>query len=686
MWGHLTDDVFRGRTIVRADVAATGPKSPVIPGLSRLPGPGEYDASPALVRLIRSIPADELAQRYPGRLVETIGDAGLPSPDSLIAVVGRTVPQVRAIDGAAEVWRLNTTPPSDCGGCPAGVGFNKNAIDLILAVVALGMLFPVVIFIGSATRLAAARREQRFAAMRLVGATPRQISVLSAIESSVAAVAGALAGFGLFFVLRPLVARIPFTGDRFFTSDLSLSWLDVLVVGVGIPVVAALAARLALRRVVISPLGVFRRSTPKPPRPWRLWPLFAGILELAYFLEGARPRTGPGQTVAYLVGFLLVMTGLVTGGPWLTMVSARWLSRRTKRPAALIAGRRLADDPRGGFRAISGLVLALFIGTVAVAVLTPFIANRGATKGNSVDASTIVQVYGDQFLNPNSPVPSRLLPAGLVTDLQRTAGVSGTAVIHATSTTPAPAPPPPSLNRPPVPVASPMGVVLCSQLARNPAWGRCAPGAVTGAIPLEAIFGSPPHSVWPASPISAARLTQLPPIALSVATDGAPATIERARTVMERLTPGVEGPTTIDEGNDHAARLAQQYQQLAEVVILASLPVAGCSLAVSVGGGLSERRRPFSLLRLSGVPLTALRKVVLWESVVPLLAAAAVAVAAGFGAAELFLRSQLGYALQAPGPEYYVVVGGGLLAALAILASTMPLLRRLTGPEMARNG
>ena len=378
----------------------------MIPGLSRLPAAGEYDASPALARLIRSTPADELADRYPGRLVGTIGTIGLPSPDSLIAVVGRTVPQVRAIPGAAEVWRLNTTPPNDCGDCPAGVGFNKNAIDLILAVVALGMLFPVVIFIGSATRLAAARREQRFAAMRLVGATPRQISVLSAIESSVAVVFGTLAGFGLFFALRPLVARIPFTGDRFFTSDLSLSWLDAAVAAVGIPVVAALAARLALRRVVISPLGVFRRSTPKPPSPWRLWPLFAGILELAYFLEGSRPRTGPGQTIAYLVGFLLVMTGLVTGGPWLTMVSARWLSRRTKRPAALIAGRRLADDPRSGFRAISGLVLALFIGTVAVAVLTPFIAHRGAAKGDPVDASTIVVVYGDQFLNPNSPVPS----------------------------------------------------------------------------------------------------------------------------------------------------------------------------------------------------------------------------------------------------------------------------------------
>jgi len=38
-------------------------------------------------------------------------------------------------------------------------------------------------------------------------------------------------------------------------------------------------------------------------------------------------------------------------------------------------------------------------------------------------------------------------------------------------------------------------------------------------------------------------------------------------------------------------------QQLANVVILTSLPIAGCTLAVSVAAGLSDRKRPFSLLR-----------------------------------------------------------------------------------------
>ncbi len=65
LWGLVTTDEFNGQTIDRADVAATGPASPVPPGISRDPRPGEYYASPALSALLRSTPAGELADRYP---------------------------------------------------------------------------------------------------------------------------------------------------------------------------------------------------------------------------------------------------------------------------------------------------------------------------------------------------------------------------------------------------------------------------------------------------------------------------------------------------------------------------------------------------------------------------------------------------------------------------------------------
>ncbi len=219
LWGLITTDLFDGQAIFRADVAATGPTSPAPPGIPRDPGPGQYYVSPALAALLRSAPADELADRYPAHRAGLIGEAGLPSPDSLVIVVGRSVAQMSHLPGAAKWTSFNTIPPSGCGThatCEIKGGLTPKGIDLVLSVVALALLLPVLIFIGTATRLSAARREQRFAAMRLVGATPRQVSVIATVESVVAAAAGAAIGFGLFFLLRIPLATIPFTGQSFY--------------------------------------------------------------------------------------------------------------------------------------------------------------------------------------------------------------------------------------------------------------------------------------------------------------------------------------------------------------------------------------------------------------------------------------------------------------------------------------
>jgi hypothetical protein len=299
LWALITTDEFNGQTIYRADVAATGPASPVPPGIPRDPGPGQYYISPALSALLRSAPADELADRYPGHQAGLIGQAGLPSPDSLVIVVGRSAAQMSHLPGAAKVTTLNTTPPSGCGNhatCVIRGGLGPSGVDLVLSVVALALLLPVLIFIGTATRLSAARREQRFAAMRLGGATPRQVSLIAAAESAAAAAAGVAIGFGLFFLLRIPLAAIPFTGQPFFPAELSLSLPDTLAVALGVPAASAVAARLALRRVNISPLGVARRVTPAPPRARRVLPLLAGLADLGFFAVHGKPTSNTGQS------------------------------------------------------------------------------------------------------------------------------------------------------------------------------------------------------------------------------------------------------------------------------------------------------------------------------------------------------------------------------------------------------
>ena len=73
-----------------------------------------------------------------------------------------------------------------------------------------------------------------------------------------------------------------------------------------------------------------------------------------------------------------------------------------------------------------------------------------------------------------------------------------------------------------------------------------------------------------------------------------------------------------------------ELQQMTNVVILVSLVIAGCSLAVSVTAGVNDRKRPFSLLRLTGVSIGVLRKVVALEAAVPLLVIAVISIGMGF--------------------------------------------------------
>jgi hypothetical protein len=706
LWWHPSGDVFDGQQINRFDVAATGVSSPVPPGIPRDPGPGQYYASPALAVLLRSIPADQLADRYPGRLAGTIGDAALSSPNSLVLIVGRTPAQLAGTPNSVQVTSIAAAVPA--GGDllnPGGLNYvppnapgGKNAIHVILSVVALAILAPVLIFIATATRLSAARREQRFAAMRLAGATRRQVSLIAATESAVAGIGGVAVGFGVFFLLRIPVARIPLIGQPFFPAELSLSLPDILIVAIGVPVFAAVAARLALRRVQISPLGVVRRATPKPPRAWRAVPLLAGLAELGFWTVHGHPASLSGQIQAFESSFALIFVGLFIAGPWLTMTAARGMARWTSRPSTLMAARRLADDPSAAFRSVSGLVLALFITTVAVVAITTQDAKNLTRWGTAAEANVLTDQLAAQQQSGSASQgsPGRAVSiAPLVARLQGIHGVHGVLVVRADPRLTVPGS---LLGTVPfaLPGPVPAGVVSCAQLAAVAALGRCPAGAAAAAFPEGGfgiggpLFGRNPTGItWPAANVSAARLATLGVDGINVGTDGSTSAVEQARTLLllenAHAYPGAGPPFTIgDIIAQHNAK-DNDYQQLANVVILVSLPIAGCTLAAGIAGGLADRKRPFSLLRLTGARLATLRRVVALEGAVPLLSAAAVAIGVGFGGAAMFASVAQQYPMVAPGAAYYLLTASGIVVSLGIIATTFPLLARITGPEVARN-
>ncbi len=393
LWNY-SDDTFEGRRIERLDVAALAPDSsdpldsPVIPGLTRLPAAGQYDVSPALAALLRTVPADELGDRFPGTRTGLVGDAALSGPDELVVVVGHSPTQLAAYPGTGYVTAVATAHSDISTSQVYTYGFDLGTI---------AVMFPLLILISTATRLAAARREQRYAAMRLVGATPGQINLIASVDAGLGALLGTLLGIGVFEAIRTGVNDLAVTGARFFPDVVRPDAADFAAVLVVVPLASALAALWSLRRVRISPLGTSRRVSPPPPRAWRLLPLLLGLalfIGPLAFLKPIKPDAsgaGPSNSTitAAEVGILLIMVGLVLSGSWLTLQLARLLGRFAKGPAALLAARRLADNPKAAFRAVSGLVLAVLIGT-AVGGLVPSTV-QGQDTGATGALSNVLQ-------------------------------------------------------------------------------------------------------------------------------------------------------------------------------------------------------------------------------------------------------------------------------------------------------
>jgi hypothetical protein len=135
---------------------------------------------------------------------------------------------------------------------------------------------------------------------------------------------------------------------------------------IGVPVASAVSSLLSLRRVRVSPLGVSRRVRRSAPTAWRVVPLLAGAVVLVIGLHlTSRKSLSPSA----LAGVLVIMIGLVVTGPWLTAQAARVFSWVTTGASSLLAARRLADNPKAAFRSVSGLVLAVFLGTVVAGLL-----------------------------------------------------------------------------------------------------------------------------------------------------------------------------------------------------------------------------------------------------------------------------------------------------------------------------
>ncbi|MFF4249955.1 FtsX-like permease family protein [Streptomyces sp. NPDC001663] len=380
--------------------------TPAPPGLSTFPKQGQVYVSPALADLLHKLPAKQLADRFPEvTSYGTIGAAGLASPDELVAVVGRA-PGDSAVSGAADggatwfdIGQAARAEISGFSGSQVSLFTASDRTVALLGVVLLAM--PVVVLSSAAGRLGAARREQRLAALRLAGATPRQILAMTAVEAAAVGAAGALTGALAHVALLPALAQIPYGIGSWYTGQLWVGpgWFAGVVLAV--TALITVSAVSMLRQVATSPLGVAQQANPRRTRLIRL-AVFVAVLGYIW------TKAGGGQLKNRdLLALLLLFYGAFwLFGPWVVDRLGRVVGRFARRPATLLAARRLSDDPRGSWRTVSGLVLAGFaagffsvstLGTDTahyqdrVAVVT---ANAGAARHAAAEARTLLRRAG----------------------------------------------------------------------------------------------------------------------------------------------------------------------------------------------------------------------------------------------------------------------------------------------------
>jgi hypothetical protein len=661
LW-QRSEDMVGMQRIDRFDIAKQDSDAK-IPGISRMPEDGEYYVSPALQKMISQYPESQLAQRFGDKKIGVIGKPGLGTSNELIAIVGQDAQTLMRADQVTVVKTVNGKAESPDSGF----------MRMVLVIGSSGVLFPAVMFIAVSTRLAAARREERFAAIRLAGGTKRQIAVLAAFETGAGAVLGVFIGYLLHLMMPYLLSNITLAGMQFYPEYMRVAPYQLLLVGVGAVAAAVATSFLTLRKLNISPLGIARKAPAKRPGIWRVIPLAAGLGSAAYMTYGNQETA---NEITMLLSFLSCGIGIFLVGPLLASAIA-WLARRISvGPAGLIASSRLLAQPSAIFRSVSGIVIAIFV----VSTFNTFLNALAQDKNREplLPQSTLQLIFrpgqNEQATASNYQKIVQLL--------EQTEGVKDTATLYQ-------APAPADLPLKDVSVIISEGskeplqpdlLLPCSEAAIVKI--KNCPKDKYVALPAIALFReqTPPEG-WQFVSVGDRNLM---PGRMLVNTNGDPSIVETLRTKIAATIPFTASVDTDQSLYASGVMVFVQMRAAMYLGMIIVLIVAGCGLLVAVADSLLERRRPFALLRLTGMTLKQLRTAVLLEAAIPLIATTVLAAAAGTLYGEMVLNATSGTPYQWPSAQFVLAIVAGIVLALAIVALTLPLLGKITRPENAR--
>ncbi len=254
---------------------------------------------------------------------------------------------------------------------------------VVTAVVLLAI--PVLALAGQCIRIGAPARDRRLAALRLAGATPGQAVLIGGAETALASALGSVSALVAFLAVQAALPGPDAHGRLVLPTDVLPSPGAVALVLLAVPLLAGLVGTVLLRRVVIGPLGVVRRTRDRGPRPWAGVVIVLGLVlfALPQLLQEVLPKDrhlSRGLIDALLAaGIVLAMIGVVLGTGWISHATGRLLLRFGSRPAALLAARRLLADPWNGSRTLAALLVGVIAGAIVLGYRALMITEFRAT-------------------------------------------------------------------------------------------------------------------------------------------------------------------------------------------------------------------------------------------------------------------------------------------------------------------
>ncbi|WP_051208301.1 hypothetical protein [Propionicicella superfundia] len=296
------------------------------------------------------------------RQVDTSDPARLTGVLAVIAFAVTTAMALVVGGGFLAFWRR-----ADAG---TSVGdYDGGSYVFLAGFAVLLLLVPLTTLGAAAARLAVARRDARLAALRLAGGTTAQVSALTVLDATLQSVLGGLLGIAGYVALLPVVAHLNFQGRTFDIAELWVGVPVLLGAFAGVVVVALVSALSSLGRVTITPLGVATRVTPPALRAVRVLSVVVAFVALL----AANALSGQAGMLVVVLLMAVIAAGMATlniVGPFILGIVGRIAAGTSRNVATLLAGRRIADDPRTAWRSVGGVALATFIaGITAVAGL-----------------------------------------------------------------------------------------------------------------------------------------------------------------------------------------------------------------------------------------------------------------------------------------------------------------------------